>query len=120
MAYFFDKSKRALEFFQHRGSKLKFINLERNYYFFFDFQPVTLTMLQNLYNTVYVDYSGKGFKDGKIFLHLYLTLILNINRFCQEGPGWIVHQLTLGSSRQHNRPSFRNGIFQVFIDFKSS
>ena len=34
MAYFFDKSKVALEFLQHRGSKLKFINLERNYYFF--------------------------------------------------------------------------------------
>ena len=31
MAYFFDKSYRALEFLQHRGSKLKFINLERNY-----------------------------------------------------------------------------------------
>ena len=29
--YFFDKSKVALEFLQHRGSKLKFINLERNY-----------------------------------------------------------------------------------------
>ena len=28
---FFDKSKVALESFQHRGSKLKFINLERNY-----------------------------------------------------------------------------------------
>ena len=42
MAYFFDKSKVALEFLQHRGSKLKFINLERNYQFFFDFQPVTL------------------------------------------------------------------------------
>ena len=47
MAYFFDKSKVALEFFQHRGSKLKFINLERNYYFFFfDFQPVTVDMEQ--------------------------------------------------------------------------
>ena len=34
MAYFYDKSKVALEFLQHRGSKLKFINLERNYYFF--------------------------------------------------------------------------------------
>ena len=31
MAYFFDKSKVALEFLQHRGSKLKFTNLERNY-----------------------------------------------------------------------------------------
>ena len=29
--YLFDKSKVALEFFQHRGSKLKFINLEGNY-----------------------------------------------------------------------------------------
>ena len=28
---FFDKNKVALEFLQHRGSKLKFINLERNY-----------------------------------------------------------------------------------------
>ena len=46
MTYFFDKSKVALEFLQHRGSKLKFINLERNYYFFFDFQPVTLSMDQ--------------------------------------------------------------------------
>ena len=44
MEYFFDKSKVALEFLQHRGSKLKFINLERNYYFFFDFQPVTLSI----------------------------------------------------------------------------
>ena len=35
--YFFDKSKVALEFLQHRGSKLKFINLERNYYYFFRF-----------------------------------------------------------------------------------
>ena len=34
MAYFFDKSKVALDFLQHRGSKLKFINLDRNYYFF--------------------------------------------------------------------------------------
>ena len=42
MTYFFDKSKVALEFLQHRGSKLKFINLERSYYFFFDFQPVSL------------------------------------------------------------------------------
>ena len=31
---FFDKSKVALEFLQHRGSKLKFINLEPNYQFF--------------------------------------------------------------------------------------
>ena len=37
MAYFFDKSQIALEFFQHRVSKLKFINLERNNYFFFRF-----------------------------------------------------------------------------------
>ena len=42
MAYFFDKIERVLEFFQHRGSKLIFINLERNNYFFFDFQAVTL------------------------------------------------------------------------------
>ena len=46
MAYFLDKSKVALEFLQHRGSKLKFINLERNYQFFFDFQPVTLPIYQ--------------------------------------------------------------------------
>ena len=32
--YFFDKSKVAVEFLQHRGSKLKLINLERNYHFF--------------------------------------------------------------------------------------
>ena len=47
MTYFFDKSKVALEFLQHRGPKLKFINLERNYYFFFDFQPVILIIWFN-------------------------------------------------------------------------
>ena len=31
VAYFFDKSKVALKFFQHIVVKLKFINLERNY-----------------------------------------------------------------------------------------
>ena len=51
MGHFFDKSKVALEFFQHRGSKLKFINLERNYYFFFDFQLVTLPITDILANT---------------------------------------------------------------------
>ena len=39
---FLDKSKVALEFLQHGGVTVKFINLERNYYFFFDFQPVTV------------------------------------------------------------------------------
>jgi len=44
MTYSFDKSKVALELLQHRGSKLKLIHLERDHYFFFDFQPVTLPM----------------------------------------------------------------------------
>ena len=78
MTYFFDKSKVALEFLQHRGSKLKFINLERNYQFFFRFSTGNTT-----YSQSESDFRALHFKLTLIAisaLNLILTWITKIGK----------------------------------------